>query len=152
MAGKKIMSPRFAIGVGARRGVDAAELADFVREVAAGAASAVDAGCCPSLILNASEDLSLVTIDTKQDEPGFREAANLLGFKLMFLPLSTLLARKGEVLTKSPRVEAMTGVGSVAEAAALAGAGPGSVLVVPRVATGKYTCAIARRAQEGASS
>jgi cobalt-precorrin 5A hydrolase len=42
----------------------------------------------------------------------------------------------------------MFGVGSVAEAAALAGAGQGSLLLAPRIASARLTCAIAR-AREG---
>ena len=45
--------------------------------------------------------------------------------------------------TRSERVLAITGVPSVAEAAALAAAGPGARLLVPRVAVGPATCALA---------
>jgi cobalamin biosynthesis protein CbiG len=62
-----------------------------------------------------------------------------------------LRARDKDVLTRSARVEQMFGVGSVAEAAALAGAGSGSILLAPRVATTRLTCAIAC-AREGDDS
>lgn len=121
---------RFAIGVGARRGVDALELVSFVRETAKTAGARL-------------EDCALFAVRGKQDEPGLHEAARLLATPLVFLPLAALCARKTDVLTRSARVEALTGVGSVAEAAALAGAGDASRLIQPRVATARLTCAIA---------
>ena len=47
--------------------------------------------------------------------------------------------------TQSPRVQAMFGTGSVAEAAALAGAGDGATIIVGRVTSpdGLATCAMA---------
>jgi cobalt-precorrin 5A hydrolase len=66
----------------------------------------------------------------------------------VFLPLEALKARKGAAATHSPRVQAMFGVGSVAEAAALVGAGPGSRLLAPRVATPYAACALAVSAEE----
>lgn len=50
-----------------------------------------------------------------------------------------------ETLTRSPRVTALRGTGSVAEAAALAAAGPGARLLGPRVVSADRlaTCALA---------
>jgi cobalt-precorrin 5A hydrolase len=125
------MSGRFAIGVGARRGVEAHALAALVARVAEQAR--VEPKMC-----------DMFTLKSKENDPGFCKAAGLLEMNLVFLPLEALVARKSDVLTKSPRVEAMTGVGSIAEAAALAGAGPGSALLAPRTSTERLTCAIAR--------
>ena len=133
------MSARFAIGFGARRGVDAQALAALVVSVAERAGVAL-------------QSCGLFTLESKRGEAGMDEASRLLQVNIVFLPLAALLARKDDVLTKSPRVEVMTGVGSVAEAAALAGAGPGSVLLAPRATTRSLTCAIARGICEGASS
>jgi hypothetical protein len=90
----------------------------------------------------------IFTIESKKDEAGLCEAALLLGTRIVFLPLDALVARRGDVFTRSLRVEALLGVGSVAEAAALAGAGAGSVLLGPRVAGARVTCAIARNGLE----
>jgi cobalamin biosynthesis protein CbiG len=128
---RKIMPPRFAIGVGARRGVDAHELATLVAHVASQAGVA-------------ARGVPLYTIEGKETDDGLRAAARLLETELVFLPLAALLARKHDALTRSPRVEALLGVGGVAETAALAGAGSGSILLAPRVATPRLTCAIAR--------
>ena len=70
---------------------------------------------------------------------------------VVFLSLENLRARDKDVLTHSARVEEIFGVGSVAEAAALAGAGAGSILLAPRVATTRLTCAIARAIEGGES-
>jgi cobalt-precorrin 5A hydrolase len=53
------------------------------------------------------------------------------------------------VTTQSPRVQALRGVGSVAEAAALAAAGPGARLLGPRAvsACGTATAALAEAAR-----
>lgn len=128
------MSARLAIGIGARRGVGAAEVATLVREA------------LPPLPARGETRWRLFTIDTKRDEAGLHEAARLLKTEIIFLPLEALLARENDVLTRSARVEALLGVGSVAEAAALAGAGPGSLLLGPRIASERATCAIARNA------
>ena len=125
------MSARYAIGIGARKDVDARELAALVREVAA--RHGVD--------LQAA---TLATLETREKERGVHAAAQLLGIGIVFLPLQILRARDKDVLTRSVRVEQMFGVGSVAEAAALAALGVESVLLAPRVATTRLTCAIAR--------
>lgn len=140
------MSARFAIGVGARRGVDAEELVTLVRR----ALAETPARPAPLPASREREQIALFTIDTKRDEAGLYEAARLLNTTIVFLPLEALLARKHEAPTRSARVEALTGVGSVAEAAALAGAGPGSILLGPRIATDRLTCAIARNALDEA--
>jgi cobalt-precorrin 5A hydrolase len=54
-----------------------------------------------------------------------------------------LAAANDRVETPSQRVAALAGVGSVAEAAALAAAGPASKLIVPRRIVGAATCALA---------
>ena len=47
------------------------------------------------------------------------------------------------MVTRSARIEALRGVGSLAEAAALAAAGPQGRLVLPRIASAGATCALA---------
>jgi cobalt-precorrin 5A hydrolase len=65
------------------------------------------------------------------------------GLKLVMVPQRDLEAADARIITRSERVLALTGVPSVAEAAALAAAGPASRLVGPRVAIGPATCALA---------
>lgn len=126
---------KYAAGIGARRGVAAQAIVDLVREVAARHNAPLSR-------------LTLCTLESKCDEQGLHEAAKTLGVELLFLPLDALKARKGAAATHSPRVRAMFGVGSVAEAAALVGAGAGSRLLAPRLATPFAACALAISAEE----
>lgn len=63
------------------------------------------------------------------------------------LQLEALRDRSDDCLTRSERTLERFGVASVAEAAALAAAGPGSHLVVPRRIIGNVTVAAARSAE-----
>ena len=63
--------------------------------------------------------------------------------KFVVVPQADLEAAGARVVTRSERVLALMGVPSVAEAAALAAAGPASRLLGPRVAVGPATCALA---------
>lgn len=129
------MSVKYAAGIGARRGVAAEEIIDLVRQVVAQHEAPLSR-------------VTLYTLESKADEAGLHEAAKTLGVDVVFLPLDALKARKGTSPTHSPRVQAMFGVGSVAEAAALVGAGPGSRLLAPRVATRYAACALAISAED----
>lgn len=125
------MNTRYAIGFGARAGVDAQILAALVRETAA--RLGVDL-----------KSAKLATLDARENEPGVQVAAKLLNMDVTFFPPEILRQRASDVLTHSPRIKDMFGVGSIAEAAALAGAGDGSVLLAQRVVAETLTCAIAR--------
>jgi cobalt-precorrin 5A hydrolase len=87
--------------------------------------------------------LGLFTIADKRGDTGLTEAAGRLGFPLIHLPRNRLRDQAGEVVTTSPASLRAFGVPSVAEAAALAGAGPGAVLLVTRIVHDGVTCAIA---------
>lgn len=122
---------RYVFGLGARRGVAASDIVALVRQVAAAHGRPLEGAvlCAP---------------ESKAQEPGFHEAAAQLGATLKFLPFAALREKRALAATHSPRVQAMFGVGSVAEAAALAGAGSGAKLVAPRLATPTVACALAR--------
>jgi cobalt-precorrin 5A hydrolase len=117
-----------AIGVGCRRGVSAAAIEGLVGEVLA----RVPAG-----------ERRLFTIVDKEGEAGLIEAAVRLGLELTFVARDALRGQAGLVRTPSPAAEATFGVPSVAEAAALAGAGAGASLIVSRVIREGVTCAVA---------
>ena len=123
----------FAIGLGCRKGVSGEVLASLVRE-ALGRIGQTGAA-------------ALFTVDAKRAEAGLAQAAQALAMPLHFLTQEALAAVAGEAQTRSPRVEALFGVPSVAETAALAGAGAGAVLILPRIARDDATCAIARAQQ-----
>lgn len=126
------MSPRpfLAVGVGCRSGVAAEVIADLV-ERALEAAARPDAPA------------ALFTVVDKLGEPGIGEAAAALGLALVHLPRPALAAVADRVTVRSEKVVELFGVPSIAEGAALAGAGPGGRLVVERMAERGVTVAVA---------
>jgi cobalt-precorrin 5A hydrolase len=118
-------------GVGCRKGVRAAD-------IEAAIAAAFDrAG------IAASQLRLIATSAAKGGEPGIVAAASAIGVPLALIPLGDLAAAGIRATTRSERVMALAGVPSVAEAAALAAGGPDARLIVPRIAVGPATCALA---------
>jgi cobalt-precorrin 5A hydrolase len=62
---------------------------------------------------------------------------------LPVLALDRAALERQPVATRSAKVEALRGTGSLAEAAALAGAGPGARLIAPRAVSADRTAAAA---------
>ena len=122
-----------AIGLGCRKGVSGEVIASLVREALAR--------------IEQTGVAALFTVESKRHEMGMAQAAQALAMPLHFLTQEALAAVADQAQTRSPRVEALFGVPSVAETAALAGAGPGAVLILPRIARNDATCAIARAQQ-----
>jgi cobalt-precorrin 5A hydrolase len=92
----------------------------------------------------AAQALSFIaTSSAKGDEVGIAAAASALGVPLVVVPQTALEAAGERTTTKSERVLLHTGVPSLAEAAALAAAGPAARLIAPRIAVGSATCALA---------
>ncbi|MBW4022800.1 MAG: cobalamin biosynthesis protein [Proteobacteria bacterium] len=112
-------------GIGCRTGVPADAVVALVREALPGGAAA------------------LAVPEFRRDEPGIADAATALGLPILWIDRAALKGEQGRCLTRSARAEAEVGLGSVAEAAALAAAGPGSRLILPRIALGGVTCALA---------
>ena len=83
------------------------------------------------------------TLDTKAGDLAFGDVALTMGSQRVSVSLAELQAQT--TVTKSASSEGAYGTGSVAEAAALAAAGPGSKLLAPRSvsADGMATCALA---------
>ena len=79
----------------------------------------------------------------KADEAGLREAAERLSLPLLTISDQAMKAVEPECPTRSDKVRDATGFASVAEAAALAAAGPGGRLVQPRISSAMATCALA---------
>lgn len=123
------MSAPIAIGVGCRKGCRAETIEELIRR----ALDDIPIGA----------PLGLFTIADKSGEAGLAEAADHLGLDLVFLSPEVLRENAALVRTRSVAAERRFGVPSVAEAAALAGAGPGSVLIVARLSNGGATCAVA---------
>lgn len=122
-----------AIGIGCRRGCSARAILDAIATARAG--------------LPATDEILLCSGELKSAEPGLRSAAEQLGAKLVFLPMAALHEADHRCLTRSDASMAATGLGSMAEAAALAAAGPGARLIVPRLLGDGVTCAIAAHSE-----
>lgn len=113
-------------GVGCRAGAGAdAILAVIARALAGRAATAI------------------ATAIFKAREPGLIEAAARLGLPLLAVDDAALAAAQYRCVTRSARVEAATGHASIAEAAAMAAAGPSAALILPRITDGAVTVALA---------
>lgn len=122
-------------GVGFRRATPAAEIAALVERA------------CAETGLPLARLARLATAADRAGEPAIRAAAESLGCALDAVPPEALIAMDADVPTRSHRIEALRQVGSVAEAAALAAAGPGAMLLLRRIASAGATCALALRAQ-----
>ena len=86
----------------------------------------------------------LATGERKSSQPAFAEAALKLGIPLEIMGEAALADVAGRTLTRSGHSQALTGLPSLSEAAALAAAGEGSALLGPRIALGPVTCALAQ--------
>jgi cobalt-precorrin 5A hydrolase len=127
-------------GVGCRRGAAAAEI---------GAAISAALERCGL----AAEALTLIATSTaKGAEPGIQGAASALGVPMVLVEQRALEDAGERTATKSQRVLLRTGVPSLAEAAALAAAGPAARLIAQRVAVGGATCALAQSPQLAGSA
>ncbi|WP_336486289.1 cobalamin biosynthesis protein [Methylobacterium nigriterrae] len=121
--------PSPVAGIGFRRGTEAAEIVALVRR---------------ALREARADGLSaLATAADRADEPALREAAAAFGLAPLPLAPEALAAADADVPTRSARVERLRGIGSLAEAAALAAAGAGARLILPRIASAGATCALA---------
>jgi len=113
-------------GIGCRKAVPATAVLALVRQAADGVA--LDGLAVPAF---------------RQDEPGIAEAARALALPITWIEHAALKGEQGRCQTRSARAEAEVGLSCVAEAAALAAAGPDSRLLLPRIAGGGVTCALA---------
>ncbi len=123
-------------GIGCRRGAAAADVERVIRGALARAGIAA-----------ASLD-AIATLAAKQDEAGVKAAAAKMGLKVIAVSDAEIRSASDRVNTRSDRVLALMGVPSVAEAAALAAAGPASRLIGTRLVLGSATCALASSAHE----
>ena len=121
--------PSLVVGVGSAAGVSAEEVAELLRSTLATAG------------LDVRSVAKIATIDLKVAEAGI---------VALGLPMQTFTAEQlaaVDVPNPSEIVRAEVGTPSVAEAAALLGAGPGATLVVTKQRSAMATVAIARRQQ-----
>jgi cobalt-precorrin 5A hydrolase len=120
-----------AAGVGCRKAISAAQVE-----------CAIAAALLHSRL--AGREISLIAVPAmKGTEAGIVAAAAARGVLLVLIGQDALEAADARTLTRSARSMDTLNVHSVAEAAALAAAGPGSRLLAPRIAVGPVTCALA---------
>ena len=116
-------------GIGCKRGTAARDIEAVIR-------AALDRANVAALD-------AIATVAIKGAEAGIRAAAASRGIPLMIVSGADVKATGGRTATNSARSLAATGVPSVAEAAALAAAGPTARLLGARVIVGTATCALA---------
>jgi cobalt-precorrin 5A hydrolase / precorrin-3B C17-methyltransferase len=124
--------PVLALGIGCERGCPAEEIADLAQ------ATLTQAGFAPAAVA------AVVSVELKLAEPGIHALAAALGVPARFFPASRLLAETERLSERSAAAFRATGCWGVAEGAALAAAGPGGALVVPKRKSRRATCAVAR--------
>jgi cobalt-precorrin 5A hydrolase len=113
-------------GIGCRRDCPAEDIVAIVRRAQDSAAYRVDALAAPAF---------------KQGEPGLHDAARTLGVGLSFVAAAALAEVQHLCPTRSHTPARHVGVASVAEASAIAASG--GKLLLPRIANGRATCALA---------
>lgn len=127
-----VYHPRsLAIGVGCERGCSPVELIRLVQTTLA------DHNLAREAIAG------VYSIDLKADEAAMTELARWLGVPLRFFDAPTLEAETPRLANPSDVVFAEVGAHGVAEAAALAAAGPAATLLVPKHKSQRATCAVA---------
>jgi len=117
-----------AVGVGCRANASAEATVRMVREACARAGVAEASLHAPASLRN----------------PALAEAAAQLGLALHRHDAAALMAAAPRVVSHSARVMEKFGVGSVAEAAALAGAGADAEIVVAKFSADGVSCAVAK--------
>jgi cobalt-precorrin 5A hydrolase/precorrin-3B C17-methyltransferase len=126
--------PVLALGIGCERGCSADEIADLAHSALAQAG------------LAAAAVAAVVSVEIKLGEPGIHALAASLKVPARFFPSARLLAETERLSERSAAAFRATGCWGVAEGSALAAAGPGGVLVVPKHKSRRATCAVARAA------
>lgn len=124
--------PVLALGVGCERGVPPAELETLVRRILA------EAGLAEGAVAG------IGSLDLKMDEPAVDQLAAALARPARFFPAAELETETPRLANPSDVVFREVGCHGVAEAAALALAGPDAELIVPKRKSERCTCAIAR--------
>ncbi len=122
---------RHALGLGCARGADPQDLAALAE------ATLAEAGIAPGAIA------AIGTLDLKADEPAILVLARRWGLPIRHFAAAELDALTPRLATPSDVVFAEVGTHGVAEAAALALAGPGGTLAVTKRKSATATCALA---------
>ena len=126
-----ILHPRrLFVGIGCRKNAPERDILLHIKTVLASAGLALEAVA------------GLASVEAKRDEAGLLRAAETLGLPLRFFSLAELAAHP----VSAPSAKAMErfGIPGVCEPAALASAGKGARLVIPKTVDRNVTLAVAR--------
>ncbi len=124
--------PVLAIGVGCERGASPDEAIALVKSALAQAQLSTNSVAC------------ITSLELKADEPAVHAVADALDVPARFFDAPSLETETPRLLNPSDLVFRETGCHGVAEASALAAAGPDASLIVPKIKSSRVTCAIAR--------
>ena len=127
-----IHPPVLVLGVGCERDIEPMELEALAISTLDEAGLAIESVAC------------IASIDLKADEIAVQTLANRLGVPLKFYSAAELEAEAPRLKTPSEIVFCEVGCHGVSEGAALATVGNHGELVIPKVRSGRVTCAIAR--------
>ena len=125
------MSNRVVAGIGCRRNCPAEDILTVIRQACAKAGRPA---------------AGVAVAEFKAHEPGLHAAARHLGLPLLLVDALALAAAQERCPTRSQHAAQAAGFASIAEGSALAAAGLGGRLLLPRVAFGGATCALAEAA------
>lgn len=125
--------PTLALGVGCERGCDPGELENLARETLS------HHGLSPASLA------CVVSLDVKTDEPAVLALGRTFDVPVRFFDAQTLEQETPRLANPSDVVFSEVGCHGVAEAAALAAAGPTGTLVAPKRKSLRATCAVARQ-------
>jgi cobalt-precorrin 5A hydrolase len=131
MGGHQTMSDMIVAGIGCRANCPAEAIVAVVQRACQEAGRAANALAAPAF---------------KAAEAGLHEAARVLALPLILVEAAALLAVQERYVTHSAAALRAVGIASVAEGSALASAGSGSRLILPRIADACATCALAEAA------
>lgn len=122
--------PVLALGVGCERNAAPEELVDLARRTLADASLSEESVAC------------VVSLDLKADEAAVHALADALNVPARFFTATDLEKETPRLKNPSDAVFRAVGCHGVAEGAALAAAGPQGLLLVPKKASKRATCAI----------
>jgi cobalt-precorrin 5A hydrolase len=133
-------------GIGCRSGVSVAEIDAALR---AALAQVVPRPAAPNQYAHELPILTrIATAAAKGHEPAVAAVAQRHGVPLVLIAQPDLESANARTRTRSERSLKALNVHSVAEAAALAGAGEHSRLLGPRIKVGPVTCALATASRD----
>jgi cobalamin biosynthesis protein CbiG len=113
------------------------------------AALALVQQCCRQAGLAPGDIALIASLESKAADDIVASLARHFGWAVQYFSAAALETETPRLLNPSDLVFRAVGCHGVAEAAALAAAGPDASLVIPKTATGGITCAIARRDGDG---